>query len=90
MAARTNEVAAAAAEMGVDVEESQTTEEKIEEVFQDRQGNAWVPTRGANGRSNGKGGAGGEEEEEEGGESEEQTGRVMPIFPVYDSSKTDT
>ena len=80
------EVAAAAAEMGVDVEESQTTEEKIEEVFQDRQGNAWVPTRGANG----KGGAGGEEEEEEGGDSEEQTGRVMPIFPVYDSSKTDT
>ena len=85
------EVAAAAAEMGVDVEESQTTEEKIEEVFQDRQGNAWVPRRGANGGSNGKGGAGGEEEEEEEeGESEEQTGRVMPIFPLYDSSKTDT
>ena len=47
-----------------------------------------MPTRGANGGSNGKGAGG--EEEEEGGESEEQTGRVMPIFPVYDSSKTDT
>ena len=82
------EVAAAAAEMGVDVEESQTTEE-------DRGGlpgppgeclgaDAWCEWREQwQGRSWRRGGGGG-------GESEEQTGRVMPIFPVYDSSKTDT